>query len=665
MSAYPKISAGRDGSSWLVLLLLLTVLVPTGGVVWMMRAAMENERLAVRQRLADAYRVQLEAARKTIDERWTDELARLDAAAGDRPAAAAFASCIGSGLADSVLVLAEDGSISYPGDVPAPQEVDAFATSSDWQRAVRLEFVDRNAGQAAEAYAAAARTAADSSLVGRALQAQARCLLNAGERAQAIEVLQNLRSKDDAVDWRGRSLAADADMRLLELLDADSPERPVAASSLRKRVEHYDDPTLPPDQRLFLMRRLTELDPAGPRLATLAAEDLAAEVASAIPSVPSRNTLVPTGVPGVWIIRSPGGRVAALFRESTLMREMGATLAKQPLPSGVTVSVRPPSQADASGDDFLNMPLGAALPGWRLALNVADGQANDARTDGRRAFYAWTAAAVVATTLALAWLMGDALRRQMRVARLKNDLVATVSHELKTPLASIRLLVDSLLEPGADKAGAMSNGQTREYLELIAHENARLSRLIDNFLTFSRMERGKHQFQFEPVDAQEVVSRAAAAVANRFDGVQADLHVECAAPLPIRGDMDALVTAVVNLLDNAWKYSGDKKQARLTARRAERCIEISVEDNGVGLTPRAARRVFERFYQVDQRLSRTQGGCGLGLSIVRYIVEAHGGRVSVASQPGHGSTFTLSLPIDADAPAASPLPFPGAAGAKS
>ncbi len=435
-----------------------------------------------------------------------------------------------------------------------------------------------------------------------------------------------------------------------------SAEYAAIAASLRDRVARYDAALPPADQRRFLMHRLTELAPQGPAIPTLAAEDLAAEVAAAMTGMPPVGPLTPTGTPGVWCVRTPGGGVVGLFREATLERRIRDSLADQPLPPGVTIEVRGPSTNGDAGDDFLSAPLGASLPGWRLAVKLASGHATDASAEGRRAFYAWIAAAVIATTLALAWLMADSLRRQMRVARLKNDLVATVSHELKTPLASIRLLVDSLLEPRAGDAAPETNGKAREYLELIAQENARLSRLIDNFLTFSRMERGKHQFQFDSIDAQDVVAQAVAAVANRFDGVRAELTVDAAGPLPIRGDVDALVTAVVNLLDNAWKYTGQLKRATLSARRTDRRVEISVEDNGVGLSPRAARRVFDRFYQVDQRLARTQGGCGLGLSIVRYIVEAHGGTASVESRPGTGSKFTLSLPVDAEAPSASPLP---------
>ena len=136
-----------------------------------------------------------------------------------------------------------------------------------------------------------------------------------------------------------------------------------------------------------------------------------------------------------------------------------------------------------------------------------------------------------------------------------------------------------------------------------------------------------------------------AALGERAQASGCTLESHIAADLPpIRGDVDALVTALLNLLDNAWKYSGDEKRivVRTEARNGSVCF--AVEDNGIGLTPRESKRVFHRFYQTDQGLSRSASGCGLGLSIVQSIVEAHHGSVHVESEPGRGSTFTIEIP---------------------
>src|SRR5258708_5329819 len=192
----------------------------------------------------------------------------------------------------------------------------------------------------------------------------------------------------------------------------------------------------------------------------------------------------------------------------------------------------------------------------------------------------------------LGLLIARGFGRQVQLARLKNDLVATVSHELKTPLTAMRALVDTLLD-----AERFDEKTTRDYLQLLATENARLSRLIENFLAFSRLERNKFKFQFESIDPQQIVEGAVAAMGERAGKVT----VEATNQLPsVRGDPDALVTALLNLLDNAWKYSGDEKHIVLRTGARNGVVCFAVEDNGIGLSPGETKRVFRRFYQTDQ-----------------------------------------------------------------
>ena len=182
-------------------------------------------------------------------------------------------------------------------------------------------------------------------------------------------------------------------------------------------------------------------------------------------------------------------------------------------------------------------------------------------------------------------------------------------------------------------------------------ESERLSRLIDNFLAFSRMEQNKQTFEFGEVNIEAVVTTAVDTLGDRFGTLNCRLDVAVEPELPsIAGDSDALVTVLVNLLDNAYKYSGDVKHVVLRAYANNHKVYFEVRDNGIGLSSRAAKKVFDRFYQADQTLSRDAGGCGLGLSIVKFIVAAHGGSVAVSSQPGDGSTFTVTLPAGAALP---------------
>jgi signal transduction histidine kinase len=256
------------------------------------------------------------------------------------------------------------------------------------------------------------------------------------------------------------------------------------------------------------------------------------------------------------------------------------------------------------------------------------------------AVYMWTGVLVVALSVVLVLILARHLLHQIRLTRLKNDFIATVTHELKTPLASIRVLVDTLLEGHYE-----DQHQVREYLMMAAKENERLSRLVDNFLTFSRMERNKQVAGGDEMQLAGVVMDAADSVRERITVAGGVLEVDVDANLPsVVGDHDALVTAVANLLDNARKYARDGVHIRIRGYRDRDQVCLEVQDDGMGIARRHQRKIFRRFYQIDRSLSRGTGGCGLGLSIVKHIVEAHGGTIGLESEPGRGSTFTIRLP---------------------
>jgi signal transduction histidine kinase len=258
--------------------------------------------------------------------------------------------------------------------------------------------------------------------------------------------------------------------------------------------------------------------------------------------------------------------------------------------------------------------------------------------------YIWVAILAIAVVSLTALAAGRASRRQWQLARLKTDLVAAVSHELKTPLASMRLLVDTLLDDETP-----DTQKTHEYLELIARENVRLSRLIENFLTFSRLERNRQKFDFAVTRPEQVIEAVLEAAHERLHTPDCRLEVNVSPGLPaVRADEDALVTVLLNLLDNAYKYTPGEKRIGMRVFGANGRVVFAVDDNGIGIAPREQKRIFRRFYQVDRRLARESGGCGLGLSLVEFIVKAHGGKVQVDSRPGTGSIFSVLLPSAAD-----------------
>jgi signal transduction histidine kinase len=288
-----------------------------------------------------------------------------------------------------------------------------------------------------------------------------------------------------------------------------------------------------------------------------------------------------------------------------------------------------------------SMAAGSLLPGWQISFSLLDADGIEESTRRRTATYLWAGAVVIAILAVAGLLLWQTFRRQMRLTRLRTDLVAAVSHELKTPLASMKLLVDSLLGD-AD----LDRRKTRDYLQLIAGENARLSRLIEHFLTFSRIERNRQRFTLAALQPAAIARAAVSLVRPRFDASRADLavHIEPDLP-PLHGDEDALVTVLLNLLENAHTYTRDEKRIAIRVFREDGRVVFEVEDNGIGIAPRDQKRVFRRFYQVDQSLSREHGGCGLGLTIVDFIVRAHGGSVALRSQVGVGTSVRISLPF--------------------
>jgi signal transduction histidine kinase len=624
------------------LLLILIVALPTTAVLWLMNEATQNERLAVRQRLAEVYRAQLEMARQRVVAGWRESLAALDAAAPSRSPAQAFAACAGHGLADSVIVLDASGQPSYPAMSSSPPGETAD-DDADWLAAKRLEFTERNYGSAAEAYARIARGTHDDQLAARAIQAQIRSLLTAGEMNVAVqrlrEQIENPRLQAAIVPG-GRWLWADLMLMLAETTkDSDPPLARKTANLLESRLENYDLPALGAAQRRFLMHELLQRFPDRPPPPTLAAEDVAAEYLERSTDRTTPRELHASGVDGVWKVASPSGRVLALFRTTTLLANLNRGLDEQVVPQGIRLTILRPFDTGTGNDEFLTAAAGPELPLWKLSLTLADDPFDGAAAERGR-FYLWTALLTIVATGALGLLVASALRRQLRRSQLKNDLVATVSHELKTPLSSIRLLVDTLLNQQRSDPQ-----QTREYLQLVARENERLGRLIDNFLTFSRIERGKQQFAAVPVEPAEVARRASEVLHERLHEPNCQFEVQIEPELPpVAGDIDALVMVLVNLLDNALKYSGPRRRIVHSVRTRANQVCFAVEDNGLGLSARHKRRVFDRFYQVDQQLTRAGGGCGLGLSIVRSIVAAHGGSISVESELGKGSTFLVTLP---------------------
>ncbi len=621
------------------MLLLAAVLLPTICVLWLIGRSLHNERLLLRQKLAEAYGTQLTLARERLETEWALKAAALDAA-GER--SAAFEHIVSSGLADGAVLLDAAGVPLYPAPVRIPGS-DPEATLPAWAKAEHLEAGNPTA--AAVAYQRLADSAVTPALAARALQAEARCLTQAGEpRAAANLVIARFvpgGALARIVDLQGRSIAADALLMALHTCRPEDTCRDIAASRLRKLLLDYANPAMPSAQRLFLMKEMRELPlPAAMKsFPTLPAEELTARFLDAQPRPRAQAILQPSALPGIWEYGSSSGRTLALFRTETILAGMSDFLRRQGPPHDVRLDISLPGASAAQPNAIAVLAVGNRLPGWQVSLAPTGSDPFAEAVNRQSTLYLWIGALVIAAVVTLAILATRMIRRSLRLAGIKADLVATVSHELKTPLASMRLLVDTLIDDTV-----LDSQKTREYLALVAQENDRLSRLIANFLAYSRMERNRYKFEFASLRVEDVVRAAVQGADERFQEPGCKLDIEVAAGLPeIYADENALVIALVNLLDNAYKYTPAEKRIELRAQAGEKGVAFEVRDNGSGITAREQQRIFRKFYQVDQRLSRSGGGCGLGLSIVRFLIESQGGTVRVASEPGKGSTFTVAL----------------------
>lgn len=233
------------------------------------------------------------------------------------------------------------------------------------------------------------------------------------------------------------------------------------------------------------------------------------------------------------------------------------------------------------------------------------------------------------------------VQRELHLSRLKSDFVANVSHELKTPLALIRLFAETL-----ELGRVQSQEKATQYYRVINKESQRLTQLINNILDFSRIEAGRKEYRFAPTDVGRIVSEVVDAYRFQIEQQGFALEVDVPESLPeIQVDKEAVGQALINLVNNAIKYSQDDKQIRIAVREEGGKILLSVVDRGIGIAKNEQKRIFEKFYRAENSLVHDTKGSGLGLALVRHIMDAHGGSVEVESAPGKGSTFTLVLPM--------------------
>jgi two-component system phosphate regulon sensor histidine kinase PhoR len=230
---------------------------------------------------------------------------------------------------------------------------------------------------------------------------------------------------------------------------------------------------------------------------------------------------------------------------------------------------------------------------------------------------------------------------QRRLETMRRDFVANVSHELKTPLTAIRGLVETLLDDPD-----MEPDIRRRFLEKVNTQSGRLTALVTDLLALSRLESEEEQLKRRHLDLRRPIADSYERNQSDFEaaGLTADLEM-ASAPVPVLADAEALAQMADNLMQNAVRYTPEEGRITVRVKHEGETALLEVEDTGIGIDPRHHARIFERFYRVDTARSREIGGTGLGLAIVKHIAQAHGGQVSVESEPGEGTTFSVRIPI--------------------
>lgn len=259
-------------------------------------------------------------------------------------------------------------------------------------------------------------------------------------------------------------------------------------------------------------------------------------------------------------------------------------------------------------------------------------------------YYLLALVLILGITLFGAYILWRDVRREVLMAEMRSQFVSSVSHELKTPLTAIRMFAETL------RLGRSKDKKTQEeYLDTIVNESQRLTRLLNNVLDFSKIELGKRTYRPESASLYEIIQSAARAMEYPLSQQGFKLNIQTEEGLPeVQVDHDAIEQALLNLLHNAMKYSGNSREIELRLRKENRDALIQVMDGGIGIDPQEKNKIFEKFYRIPSPENERIMGTGLGLALVSHIVNEHGGQIEVESTPGKGSTFSIYLPLEGD-----------------
>jgi signal transduction histidine kinase len=653
-----------------VLLTIFAVAVPSLLLTGFGLIAIDNERAAAMRRIEDLYKPVIGKLANQLNA-WLTALPQSSAGALDDLAAFArretsepgdrFEKFTNEAGAVDCFVIGADGRAIYPRSRPPLPTWQGYLPDS-FSEGRKLEFAENNPSAAVIKYRAALSELANDDPARCPVQnALARALASAKRSQEALAALDKLISDcPDHVDHTGYNLALGARLRRMALLaGGDKTRLAKEVTALFKLLGPGRSVLKASAQQVVFTaaKALTLLGNQAGLLQPLVAETLEAvshqtELLSALPGLRG----LAAGEARLVTVRAGGRRRLVLVRGGQELsgcmllpagrgRSLDSTLSKMGLSESLQAllgSSEEQSDEQHTGIIAAYAFLKATDLAWRLELRLRDSGSIDTLAKSRTRLYFWALLLAVVTLVLGIGRTLQVMIREARLARLKTDFVSSVSHELRTPLTSIRMFTQTLL-----LGRTRNQAEARDCLETIDRETERLTRLVERILDFSRMEAGRKAFHFKQENIGELIDQALSACGPMIEagGFEVVRSLEDDLP-PFELDRDAMVEVLINLISNAVKYSQDQRRIEIFARRVEGSLEFGVGDRGIGIERALHKRIFEKFYRVDNRLASEVAGSGLGLSLVRYIIQAHQGVISLDSAPGRGSTFTVRLPLN-------------------
>lgn len=656
----------------LIAVILFAILIPSLLVTSLGLLAVFQADAFVRDRFLDPVRERVARLRAAIGDEWGRRLDLYARYLSDAPARRDHLReiCRKDPFIRDVVVTTGAGLEIVP--EPPPLRLWSADGGAELAALERLELVEKDAARALSECERLLEVSTDDAVVVEVLLAAARTSYRLGGKDRALGFLRSCR------DRYGRTVDATGIVRELPLLwrifeierELGQESRAVStaaefASALKRYGRHMDA-----DARAFYEQKLVGLEDAYRPLAPLEADGeagraapvtesslrvLAQHLPSPAASAAGRRIVITHASTGnaamldiasfasegelrwVHLVLDRDRLLADVRLHASLVGLADAGLGFEPAPSA---SVR--AAASGGGDGDLSVVLPAPLDHLVVSYTPVAGEL----PRGFRGFnvlslatFTWTVIVLVLSILVGVLFTVRSVLREMRTARLKTDFVSFISHELKTPLTSVRMFTETIL------SGRVENEEEQKFcIQMIDQESERLSKLVEQILEYSKIESREKEFRFVSCDMESVVREAARIFQDRNRQDPRDVEVNAVQRISkIKMDRASMIELFLNLYSNAAKYS--QKGSKITVNLRESIDDISVDviDQGVGIRKRDHKRIFDKFYRADDYLTREVEGTGLGLTFARYIAKVHNGELKVSSQVNAGSCFTLQI----------------------